>query len=141
MSEQSELDRAIELLPCPFCGAIPQPHDTDFVVSHGPSCYFTHSYAQEGWLVGRRIKKWNTRSIERENQQLRDDLKVCKEALKEAGATISTTGKEQVRYPDHKRILFNGEDVTFKEMCDLTLTILDKAIKLPSIQALKDQTK
>jgi len=51
-------------------------------------------------------------------------------AVIEAGATISTAGKEHVRYPDHKRILFNGEDVTFKEMCDRTLVILNESVQL-----------
>lgn len=63
-------------------------------------------------------------------------LKKCAEALKETGATIATAAKEQVKYPDHKRILFNGTDVTFKEMCDLTCDIANKALSDPLVKQL-----
>lgn len=68
-------------------------------------------------------------------------LKKCAGALKEAGATIATAAKEQVKYPDHKRILFNGTDVTFKEMCDLTCDIANKALSDPLVKKVLEEQK
>lgn len=48
--------------PCPFCGVSPIEHDGDLVVNHTSECFFTRQYAQEMWLIGRRIKQWNNRN-------------------------------------------------------------------------------
>ena len=54
-----------ELLPCPFCDAVPRLYDAgDYNVDHRPECYLVwigRPMAQ--WIVGKRaIVAWNTRT-------------------------------------------------------------------------------
>ena len=53
-----------QLLPCPFCGAIPIEYDSDYIVTHADDCYITHVTGNrtEHWLVRKRIVKWQVRS-------------------------------------------------------------------------------
>lgn len=77
-----------------------------------------------------------SKTLERELATTQAALKLVGEALKEAGDTIATAAKEKVYYPDHKRILFKGMDVTFKEMCELTCDIAKKALSHPAMKQL-----
>lgn len=69
--------------PCPFCGAVPIPHDGDLIVAHLPECFFTQHYAQEMWLIGkRRRSQWNARHqlAQSVNRELLEALKGLKAA-------------------------------------------------------------
>jgi len=59
LRQQSTLDSLVGLLPCPFCGAMPDIRDGgDWHFTHARDCFIE----DHDWIVGERRKKaWNTR--------------------------------------------------------------------------------
>lgn len=68
-TERGAPARCDDLSACPFCGVKPQEHDGDYVVIHAASCFFTQQYAQEMWLIGKRLKDWQRRQANGPDQR------------------------------------------------------------------------
>lgn len=71
-----------ELLSCPFCGAIPNKYDADWIIDHKAGCYCQDKI----WIIdfSRKREQWNTRAESQELSQLkgeRDELLKDKERL------------------------------------------------------------
>lgn len=108
-----------ELKPCPFCGQMP------VIKKAGTTGYWwigceIHINPEQGCGVSHSsynkqeaINKWNTRTLERENQQLREELRQCAEALDEGYDSLSC-------------------HVSNKSS---TLQAMKEALALPSVQA------
>ena len=53
-----------DLLPCPFCEAVPIPHaENEYKVFHDSKCFIAMTYKNAGWLCGERaIRAWMKRA-------------------------------------------------------------------------------
>lgn len=144
------------LEPCPFCGVLPIPESGKVLydLHHKPMCFLGGRITFGASELGR----WNTRALERENQQLRakvgefetyiitaqvaeakavkgweecsdaieqlrDGLRVCKEALEYIGS--------------HEHDGFDESNSHYNKTCSVCKKI-DTALAHPSLQALKE---
>lgn len=59
-------DRLMELLPCPFCNAVPVLSDDTniFYVYHSVDCYFSNPHIIDAIRIPEVARRWNTRATD-----------------------------------------------------------------------------